>query len=858
MTSENSTVSQLCLESIVEGIQAAHIQLSGHVVRTPVIRLPWLDTSEREVWAKLDCYQHSGSFKYRGTFNALMNTSYTSIITASAGNHAFATALSGKRLGKDVFVIAPTTTSEVKVNRLKTDAEVTLLGRNLCEATKIAMERADNSSKEIETGVLYLSPYADFHVATGAGTVIVEAMEDAGDFDVVILPLGGGGLAAAVGSWCSLKSPSTQVVCTHPEVFGRTFSAAGFSISKELCQPTVATYADSLDVQLLEQTPFAEILDHTISSVIPVSESAIAVAIGSALRLQSLLIEGAAATTIAALISGTRISQQCRGRVLLLLTGGNVSSATIAKALVSEVSDPRLREQLGLRNAVPAVRRHGSMHMSHPSSNSNNQVLPSLYTVWQTLVERLGKSIWELKEMFDRKQTLAQQSELQNDAWSISIFTDLHRKIVDLHTQFTTDLATPDCALPYWVMDERYRILLQLQSVAASLLERASAAYDQAKRDWYFDITAQGTAALNYARNGSVDLRHLECKILDALGLSVHNQPIELLLTSSGMASYQLIEHYLIRHLSPNETIVLPPYIYFEAMEQLETLNHIRLKVSKSFSAEDIIATAEKYNAKAVFIDPIANVVGLPTTDILLFAQLICSRPEWAERTVIIDGTLASGALSIYDWFKGPNSPTVIYHESASKYPQLGLDLQMAGILAYPTMLDNTMRKARHGTGAIMYPRNANLFPPLDFSIYQTRMSALTKNAETFYCHLKDLVSSVAEVCFPVDWAHLHWRHGGALVTIRFRSEGFNNKEGLDVCMSLILRQAEKLNVPLVKGVSFGFSTSRICAASSMAKHVDPFLRLSIGVAEDEVQPLATAVAFGVEQYHSYFSVTKL
>jgi threonine dehydratase len=104
------------------------------------------------------------------------------------------------------------------------DANVTLLRQDLYEATREAIRIAALSSSDSQEEYHYVSPYADFDVAAGAGTLIMEATEDAGLFDSIILPLGGGGLAAAFSSWCSIRSPSTKLICTYPEIFGRQFS----------------------------------------------------------------------------------------------------------------------------------------------------------------------------------------------------------------------------------------------------------------------------------------------------------------------------------------------------------------------------------------------------------------------------------------------------------------------------------------------------------------------------------------------------------------------------------------------------------------------------------------------------------
>lgn len=845
---------QTSSKTLVEAIEAAHQNLAGHVINTPTIRLPWLDGPGREVWAKLECQQHTGSFKYRNAFNALRDNPYQYVITGSAGNHALATAAAGKRLGKKVQVIAPETASELKVNRLVIDANVTLLGRDLFEASEAAIGRAHDSPRGPEKGVYYLSPYADFAGAAGAGTMMVEVTEDVGSFDKVIVPLGGGGLAAAIGAWCSVRSPDTEVICTHPAVFGRQF-IPGMPFSEQLRRRTPATYSDGLAVQLTETTPFAEILDTTIKSVIQVDESLTASSIACILRLQSLLVEGAAATTVAALMDSTGETDNFQGRVLLLLTGGNVSSDVVAKALVAHVADPRMRQKLGLRHIINAVERHGSIEINHTVTGQamipRNH--PPSYHIWQSLLASLMESLNGLETQMQVKLELSDHICLQIDPWVIKMFNDLRKRLVQLIDELQEVLKEQESVkLPLWTVEERYRVLLQMQSCIAMLCERASAAYDQSKRDWFFDISSQNTTAVNYDRYGVGKLRAMEIRLVNALGLG--QESIELLLTSSGMAAFTTIQLYLLQQLNINDNILLPPYIYFEAMEQLQGLKHINLLYSPTFDAEDIVHEAEKTNAHVVFIDPVANIVGLPTTNIRHFAKIVCSCPGWADRIVVIDGTMVSGGMTIYDWFKGPHAPTVLYYESASKYLQLGLDLQMAGVVVYPSRLDECMRTIRRNAGTVLYSRGATLMPPVDYRLYQTRTSLLSDNAEKIHEHLQTGLRSVAEACFPNVWREFGWRHGGALITICLLGDGMNNKEGLEACIELILRAAEARDTPLTKGVSFGFSTSRISAASSMARDSEPFLRIAVGIDMEDISGLTDAVLTGVQEYVRLFS----
>ena len=737
------------------------------------------------------------------------------------------------------------------MNHLLSDANVTLLGKDLYEATKEATQIVQDSTTT--ANLLYLSPYANIDVAAGAGTMMIEAAEDAGYFDKVIVPLGGGGLAASVGAWCSRRSPGTKVICTHPKAFGRSFES-GRSLAEQLCRPTSASYSDGLSVQLIEPTPFAAILDSTIDQVIQVSETVTAASIAYLLRLQSLLVEGSAATAIGALVDEMDGLANCKGRILLLLTGGNVSSSTVAKALVADVNDPKARQKLGLRHIINSVERHGTVNVIGNGFKRTTHEMSTMQDIWRTMAIKLKRSTAKLRDRFDQKQQLAGQLGLLTDGWCVSIFQGMHRQLTvfidELNDEIHSEQTDPQ--LDLWVIEERYRMLLQLQSALGLLFDRASAAYDQSQRDWFFDVGTQNATAVNYDRYGLADLRALELRFLEVLGLG--QRPIELLLASSGMAAYQILQNYLLQRLDPDSVVVLPPYVYFEAMEQLKALPHIKIVHASNFSAEALIETAEEHNANAVFLDPIANIVGLPVTDIRRFAQLCCAREGWNDRYVVLDGTMASGAMAVYDWFVGPDAPIVLYYESASKYIQFGLDVQMGGLLVYPSELDMVMRTIRRNSGAIMYSRNASLLPPVEFSMYQTRMSLLTTNAESFRSGLEGALVDVAEICFPTHWYELGWRHGGALVTIRHLREGMNNKEGLEACIDLILRAAENEHVPMTKGVSFGFSTSRISSASSMAQDSDPFLRISVGVEGEHVRPLVTAVTSGILGYHATFA----
>ena len=192
-------------------------RIQNLVIKTPIIRLPWLDTRNREVWAKLECWQKTGSFKIRGAYNALLQLSHGApVITASAGNHGIAIATVAAQLGLPCKVIVPVNASELKVRRLL-DFGIRVIpsGRDLFEATRYAMEEAR------QTGACYISGYANRDIIAGQGTCIVEIFQDVLPFDNILVPLGGGGLLTGVGSCTKFAAPHTRIIAVYPEIFGR-------------------------------------------------------------------------------------------------------------------------------------------------------------------------------------------------------------------------------------------------------------------------------------------------------------------------------------------------------------------------------------------------------------------------------------------------------------------------------------------------------------------------------------------------------------------------------------------------------------------------------------------------------------
>ncbi|KAL6849666.1 hypothetical protein ACO1O0_009209 [Amphichorda felina] len=494
----------------------------------------------------------------------------------------------------------------------------------------------------------------------------------------------------------------------------------------------------------------------------------------------------------------------------------------------------------------------------------------SIAEMWSSLLVRLKATTAIIKQRFDERSQIEKQLNARTDDWCINIFLDTYTRLENLTAELEMQLAitqnqtqAPSSALSTfvltpWQMEERYRALVQLQSLLGSFFERASPSYDQAKTIWWFDPSYHQSDGLNYDRYGAPDVRETEARLLRALGLGHEKLPLKLLLTSSGVAAFTVLHQFLMSNtLTAGDTIVISPYLYFECFELLRQVNHLKVVNSDTFDAEDIIATAEKHNAKAVYLDPMANTIGLETTDLRRFAQLVSGRSGWADRFLLIDGTLVSGGMAVYDWFNEPSHPKVLYYESAHKYIQMGMDIVMCGFLVYPAEFHDTLGLIRQVTGTTLYSRQANVLPPIDFSIHQSRMHWLTTNAEKLYHTLDKKAATIARFTYPTGWRKMGWSHGGNVVTIRlFGDDQMNKRPSLDAFTSLVLRAAEEENVAMTKGGGLGFSVTRIWPSTPFIRNEDPYMRISVGVDPNEVEPVARAILKGLERhYHATKSV---
>jgi threonine dehydratase len=310
-------------------IEAARDRIAGAVFYSPCpSSIPLSEITGMQIFCKFDNVQRTGSFKERGARNALAQLSpdqkKRGVIAASAGNHAQALAYQGKLLGIPATVVMPKYAPLIKIsNCQKLGANVVLHGKDFAEAKAHAHEIA------AEKGLAYIDGYDDPAIIAGQGTMGIEIVDQVKDVDAVIVPVGGAGLIAGVSLAVKTLRPQTKVIAVEAE------NVASFSAALEACKPTKialhATLADGLAIPQVGANAFAVAREH-VDQAITVTEEQIAIAILRLLELEKTVVEGAAATPLAAALFGT-LPDLAGKRVVLLLCGGNIDPNVLSRVI---------------------------------------------------------------------------------------------------------------------------------------------------------------------------------------------------------------------------------------------------------------------------------------------------------------------------------------------------------------------------------------------------------------------------------------------------------------------------------------------------------------------------------------------
>ena len=299
-------------------VKDAAARIEGIVHRTPVMTCASLN--ERvgaQVFCKCENFQKAGAFKFRGASNAVMSLSDAEasrgVATHSSGNHGAALALAARFRGVPAHIVMPSSAPESK------RAAVAAYGGTIvyCEPTQEARE-ATLETVVRETGAVFVHPYDNARVIAGQGTAALELCGEVPDLDVILAPVGGGGMISGTALTAGACSAGTQVVAAEPEAADDAYRS--LEAGRILPANDPNTVADGLRTSLGELT-FAIIQSH-VAQIVTVSEDAIVAAMHYVWERMKIVIEPSSAVPIAALLDG-RLGVAGQ-RIGVILTGGNV------------------------------------------------------------------------------------------------------------------------------------------------------------------------------------------------------------------------------------------------------------------------------------------------------------------------------------------------------------------------------------------------------------------------------------------------------------------------------------------------------------------------------------------------------
>ncbi len=312
----------------IADIEAARERLRGVVQHTPLVYSRKLSrASGREVFFKLENLQTTGSFKLRGALNRLKLLKERGegqrVVAASAGNHAQGVAFAAASLKIPATIVMPLGASISKqMATASYGAEVILQGRDISEAL-------DKARELVAQGYTFIHPYDDPQVMAGQGTLGLEILEDLPGVDTVVIPVGGGGLAA--GTALALKSRRPELAVIGVQAAQVPSLAAALKQGKPTPVPAPPTLADGIQVPLIGCHTFP-LLQQYLQEVVLVQEMEIAQALLFLLEGKKVLAEGAGAVALAAFL-GPLQSRDLGKQVVLLVSGGNIDIPLLERVL---------------------------------------------------------------------------------------------------------------------------------------------------------------------------------------------------------------------------------------------------------------------------------------------------------------------------------------------------------------------------------------------------------------------------------------------------------------------------------------------------------------------------------------------
>ena len=294
--------------------------------KTKLVHSAYLsEMTGNKVYLKPENMQVTGAYKIRGAYYKVSTLPKEErakgLITASAGNHAQGVAYAAKKFGCKAIIVMPTTTPLIKVNRTKSyGAEVVLHGNVYDEACAYAMEMAEKE------GMTFIHPFDDETVATGQGSIAMEILQDLPTVDIILVPVGGGGLLAGISTLAKLLNPKIRVIGVEP--MGANCMQVSLQKGEVVTLPNVDTIADGTAVK----TPGSKIFPYireNVDEIITVDDSELVVSFLDMLENHKMVVENSGLLTVAAL---KHLDAENK-KVVAVLSGGNMDVITVSSVV---------------------------------------------------------------------------------------------------------------------------------------------------------------------------------------------------------------------------------------------------------------------------------------------------------------------------------------------------------------------------------------------------------------------------------------------------------------------------------------------------------------------------------------------
>lgn len=309
-------------------IKSAAELIREKIIRTPLVYSPSLSRRfDANIFLKMENLQKTGSFKIRGATYKLLSVNkaggVSSVVAASAGNHAQGVALAAKNAGLASTIVMPEWSSISKQEATRGyGGEVICFGQNLAESLTKAKEIAGK-------GKLFIHPFDDPDIIAGQGTIGLEILEELNETDMILVPIGGGGLISGIASALKAVRPGIKIIGVQAAACPS--AKASLKRGRPVRVTSKQSIADGISVKQVGHHNF-EIIKELVDDVVLVEEEEIAAAMLMLLEQKKILAEGSGAVGLAALLNGS-VQVPSKANIILLISGGNVDSPLLGRIL---------------------------------------------------------------------------------------------------------------------------------------------------------------------------------------------------------------------------------------------------------------------------------------------------------------------------------------------------------------------------------------------------------------------------------------------------------------------------------------------------------------------------------------------